>query len=50
MRGKSYKDVAAELCIAPATARNHIQNIHEKLGARTNAEVAVHLLQKKKSF
>lgn len=31
-RGLEYKDVAKELDLAPATARNHKQRTYEKLG------------------
>ena len=42
--GKSTSALAAELCIAPATARNHIQSIMSKLGAHSRLEaVAVAL-------
>ena len=43
-QGLSHKEIARVLGVAPATVRNHVQNIHRKLGAHTNAEVAGHLL------
>lgn len=33
-RGSSHKEIAKALAISPATARNHIQAIHEKLNVR----------------
>jgi DNA-binding NarL/FixJ family response regulator len=38
--GMSFKEVAATLRLAPATVRNHIQHIHERLEIHTNAELA----------
>jgi DNA-binding CsgD family transcriptional regulator len=42
-RGRTYKEVAAALGIAPATARNHLQAIHEKLQVRNKAELIAQL-------
>lgn len=39
-RGLSHKQIARALGLAPATARNHVQNIHRKLGVHSNAEMA----------
>jgi DNA-binding NarL/FixJ family response regulator len=36
--GKRTRDIADQLCISPATVRNHIQHILEKLGAHTRLE------------
>ena len=36
--GKSTANLAAELYVAPATARNHIQSIMNKLGAHSRLE------------
>jgi two-component system nitrate/nitrite response regulator NarL len=38
--GLSNKEIALTLHIEPATAKNHVHNILEKLGARTRAEAA----------
>nr|WP_158651774.1 LuxR C-terminal-related transcriptional regulator [Marinobacterium profundum] len=42
-RGLSHKEVARALGIAPATARNHIQAIHERLRVRNSAELVEQL-------
>jgi DNA-binding CsgD family transcriptional regulator len=36
--GRRTRDIADQLCISPATVRNHIQHILEKLGAHTRLE------------
>ncbi len=36
-RGSSSKQIARELVISPKTARNHIEHIYQKTGARTRA-------------
>jgi PAS domain S-box-containing protein len=36
--GKDTKDIAESLCISPATVRNHIQHILEKLGAHNRLQ------------
>lgn len=36
--GRSGKEIADRLCISPATVRNHIQHILEKLGAHTRLQ------------
>ena len=38
--GLTNKEIASRLCIAPATARNHVHSILEKLGARTRGAAA----------
>lgn len=38
-RRLSYKKVAAELNIAPATVRNHLASIYDKLGISTKTEL-----------
>jgi DNA-binding CsgD family transcriptional regulator len=38
-RGLSYKEVAAELHIAPTTVRNHLARIYDKLGLETKSEL-----------
>ena len=40
----SHKEIARDLAIAPATARNHIASIHAKLGSNKVAQVAAMLL------
>lgn len=42
-RGRTYKEVAATLGIAPTTARNHLQAIHEKLQVRNKAQLIAQL-------
>jgi DNA-binding CsgD family transcriptional regulator len=41
--GRSHKQIAAELALAPATVRNHIQAIHEKLAVHNAAELIAQL-------
>lgn len=41
--GLHHKEIARRLGISPATVRNYTQAIHERLGVRTNAEVAAQL-------
>ena len=38
--GKSYKEIAAELELSPATVRNHIGSIYAKLNVSTKLELA----------
>ena len=40
-RGLSSKDIAAELAIAPKTARNHIEHIYTKIGASSRVAASV---------
>ena len=40
-RGLSNKEIALALTIRPATAKAHVRNVMEKLGARTRTEAAV---------
>jgi HD-GYP domain-containing protein (c-di-GMP phosphodiesterase class II) len=40
-RGSSSKEIARELVIAPKTARNHVEHIYEKIGARTRSEASL---------
>lgn len=42
-KGLNFKEIAIALQLAPATVRNHIQRIHERLGMRSNAELAAQL-------
>jgi DNA-binding CsgD family transcriptional regulator len=39
-RGLGYREVAQELRIAPATARNHLKNIYDKLEINSKVELA----------
>lgn len=41
--GRSAKEVARLLGIAPATARNHLQRVHARLGSHSASELAVRL-------
>jgi DNA-binding CsgD family transcriptional regulator len=43
-QGKSYKEIAQALALAPATIRNFIQNAYRKLGV-TNKSSLIHLLR-----
>lgn len=43
-QGASYKGIAVNLSISPATARNHIARIHSKLGTNKGTQVATLLL------
>jgi len=43
-KGTNHKEVALNLAIAPATARNHIASIHAKLGTSKGTQVATMLL------
>lgn len=42
-KGMKFKEIAITLQLAPATVRNHIQRIHDRLGTRSNAELAAQL-------
>jgi DNA-binding CsgD family transcriptional regulator len=42
-KGMKFKEIAIILQLAPATVRNHIQRIHDRLGVRSNAELAAQL-------
>jgi DNA-binding NarL/FixJ family response regulator len=39
-RGRTNKEIAESLVISPATARNHVSHILEKLGMRSRSEAA----------
>lgn len=41
--GLTHKEIARSLGIAPATVRNHLQAIHERVGVHTNAELVLQL-------
>ncbi len=43
-RGLSHKDIASNLTIAPATARNHVAKVLAKLGCNKTTQVATMLL------
>ncbi|MDP4028245.1 MAG: helix-turn-helix transcriptional regulator [Gallionella sp.] len=43
-RGASHKEIARDLAIAPATARNHIASIHAKLGNSKVAQITTLLM------
>ena len=42
-QGLNFKEIAIALQLAPATVRNHIQRIHDRLGIRSNTELAAQL-------
>ncbi|MFC5180746.1 response regulator [Actinomadura harenae] len=39
-RGRTNAEIAAELFVAPGTAKTHVSNIHRKLGVRNRVEIA----------
>ena len=39
-QGLNYREIAARLEVAPATARNHFAAVHRRLGVTRNSEVA----------
>lgn len=43
-RGLSHKEIALQLNIAPATARNHISRVHDKLAAGKSTQISAMLL------
>lgn len=43
-QGASHKEIARDLGISPATARNHVASVHAKLGSSKAAQVATLLL------
>lgn len=43
--GQSHKTVARLLGIAPATARTHMQKIHDKLGTNNTAAIVARLME-----
>jgi len=42
-QGRTHKEIAQALFLAPSTVRTHIQRIHEKLGCRNAAELIAQL-------
>ncbi len=44
--GLPNKEIAARLCIAPTTVKNHVHNILEKLGIERRSEIAAHLVRR----
>lgn len=43
VRGLSYKEIAKELGVSPATVRNHVHAVYKKLGVRNKVELAQNL-------
>ena len=43
-RGKTYREIAEELHIAPATVRTHINNIYRKLEVSSKIELLHRIL------
>ena len=44
-RGASSKEIAAKLVISPKTARNHIEHIYAKIGARKRAAASLYAVR-----
>ena len=44
-RGRSNRDVAAELVISPKTVWRHVENLYRKIGARSRAAAAVFAME-----
>lgn len=44
-RGLSSKQIAAELIIAPKTARNHIEHVYSKIGASSRVQASLFAIQ-----
>lgn len=44
-QGLSDAEIAAHLCISRHTARHHTEHLRQKLGVRSRAEVAAHVLR-----
>jgi len=42
-QGYTNKEIASQLFITPATAKQHVRHIFEKLGVRTRTEAALRL-------
>ena len=42
-RGLSNKEIARELCVEVATAKNHVHNVLEKLGVRSRNQVSARI-------
>jgi DNA-binding CsgD family transcriptional regulator len=42
-KGMNFKEIAIALQLSPATVRNHIQRIHDRLCIRSNAELSAQL-------
>ena len=48
--GKTYRQIAAELHIAPSTARNHLAAVYRKLGVRNKPELIRELTARNSDF
>ena len=48
--GNTYRQIAAELCIAPSTARNHLAAVYRKLGVRNKPELIRELTARNSDF
>ncbi|PWU25362.1 MAG: hypothetical protein C5B48_01690 [Candidatus Rokuibacteriota bacterium] len=46
-RGKTTREIAAVLVVSPHTVRKHVENILEKLGARTRSEAVARLTEQR---
>jgi DNA-binding NarL/FixJ family response regulator len=44
-RGRSNRQIAAELVISPRTAEHHVQHIYTKIGASTRAAAAMFAME-----
>lgn len=45
--GKTNKEIAAELCISPATAKRHLENILKKLQLKNRVTAAVYAVKER---
>lgn len=43
--GKTEKEIATELCVAPQTIAEHLRRARKKLSARTNAQLVSRSVQ-----
>lgn len=46
-RGKTNRDIAAELCVSRRTVENHLYSIFSKLHVRSRTELAVTLYRER---
>jgi DNA-binding NarL/FixJ family response regulator len=49
-QAKTNKEIAAALCISPATAKRHLENILRKLNLKNRVGAAVYAVSEKRSI